>query len=153
MEFKIDNLATITDQGILRAIRFIRTKPYSAESIAKDSTKEGKTISTFVIAGQPFNEATDSDIAKLIIAGKQAELYSISFTEGEEYTNSKGDTKKGINFSSFLTKAQRKADIEFEQDLKIEESRAELTILETKSRIAKSYGDVANVVDLQASAF
>lgn len=149
MEFKIDNLATVTDQAILRAIRFVRTKPYSDDAIKKDPTKQGKTISTFVIAGQPFNEATDSEIAKLIMAGNQAELYSISFTEGEEYKNSKGETKKGINFSSFLTKKQRMEDITFEQDLMIQASKAELHIMEQKAKIKLSLAKVAEMEDLE----
>jgi hypothetical protein len=102
------------------------------------------------MGNKTFNADEKDEITKIILEKRQNDLYSISFTEGKEYTNSQGQTVKGVNFSSFLTKAQRKEDIAFEQDLVIEESRGALHVMEQKARIAKSYGDVSDVVTLQS---
>jgi hypothetical protein len=149
------DLITVTDPAILRSIRFVRKQNYSDDALKKDAARDtplglkDSKVCIFAIGNKTFNADHNDEISKIIIENRQSELYSISFTEGQEYKNSQGQMIKGINFSTHLTKAQRKADITFEQDLLIEASRAELSIMEQKARIAKSYGEVNDVVRLQ----
>jgi hypothetical protein len=149
MENMTLDLITVTDPQILRAIRFVGKKPYDAEKVKLNKALEGKEIATFVIANYVFNQDADDAISKLIIEKRQAELYSISFTKGEEYKNKKGDTKQGINFSSFLTKAQHKEDIDFEQDIIISKAKAELSIMKQKAEIKLSLAKIAEMADLE----
>ena len=155
-EIKLD-LITIADRSVLRAIKHTRTQNYSKEAIEKDSKRDTpkgldkSKVCIFSIGGKVFHADINDEISKIIMEGRQSELYSISFTKGEKYTDAKGVERDGINFSSFITKKQRQEDIAFEQQLIIEQNRADLEILETKARIQSSYGNVADVVRLQTN--
>jgi hypothetical protein len=143
------DLITVTDPSILRAIRHVRTQKYSADAVKKDPSKATEEVCIFAIGNKTFSADLKDEVSKLILDKRQNDLYSISFTEGKEYTNSQGQKVLGVNFSSFLTKEQRQADIDFEQNIIIAQSRAELSIMEQKARIAKSYGEISDVVRLQ----
>lgn len=144
-------LITITDQSIIRAMRHVRTQPYSPKAIEKDPTKKDRKVSILNIGGKVFSADAEDNITKIIMEGRQAEIYSVSFTKGEEYTDSKGAKQTGINFSSFLPKKQYAEDIAFEQEIILAKSRAELEILETKARIRKDYyiAEAASLPDLE----
>ena len=143
-EIKLD-LITVTDPSVLRAIKHTRTQNYSAEALEKDAKRDvprglkDSKLCIFNIGDKVFNADINDPISKIILDNRQDELYSISFTKGEEYKDAKGKEHQGINFSSFLTKKQREDDIKFEQDLIIAQSRGELHVLEQKARIRKDY--------------
>ena len=155
MEINLD-LITVNDQSVLRAIKHVRTQPYKAAAIEKDPTKANKKVCIFNIGGKVFNADSEDEVSKIILENRQAELYSISFTKGEKYTDKKGVEQDGINFSSFLTKKQRQEDIDFEQDIIIAQSRGDLHVLEQKARIRKDYfvniDDLVTLPSLEAAA-
>lgn len=128
-------LITVSDPSILRAIRHIRTQAYSTKAIEKDPTKKDRKVCIFNVGGKVFNADEQDEISQIILGKRQSELYSLSFTEGEDYTDSKGVTQKGINFSSFLTKKQRQEDIDFEQELIISQSKGDLHIKREEAKI------------------
>lgn len=152
------DLITVTDPSILRSIKHTRTQNYSEATLKKDADRDtprglkDSKLCIFSIGGKVFNSDIKDEISKIIMEGRQSELYSISFTKGEKYKDSKGTEHTGINFSSFLTKKERQEDIAFEQDLKIEESRAELTILERRTQIKVSAKEAMSMVDLEETA-
>ena len=146
------DLITVTDPSILRAIKHVRTQAYSEKAVEKDSSKKDRKVSIFVIGGKTFNADSEDPISKIILGNKQSELYSISFTKGEDYTDSRNVVQQGINYSSKLTKKERQEDVTFQQDLIIEESRAELHILREKAEIKVSAKEAMSMIDLEEVA-
>ena len=157
------DLITVSDPAILRAIKHVRTQNYSKEALEKDASRESpkglkdSKICLFTIGGKTFSADINDDISKLILGGRQGELYSLSFTKGEEYVDAKGAKRQGINFSSFLTKTQRQEDVNFEQELIIAQSKASLYIKKEEAKIKMMTATVdpekVNVADLQAAPF
>ena len=139
-EIKLD-LITIVDPSILRAIKHTRTQNYSEAALKKDAERDtprglkDSKVCIFSIGGKVFHADINDEISKIIMEGRQSELYSISFTAGEEYTDSKGVKQQGISFSSHLTKKQRQEDIAFEQELIIEQSKGALHIKREEAKI------------------
>jgi LPS O-antigen subunit length determinant protein (WzzB/FepE family) len=152
------DLITVTDPSILRAIKHTRTQNYSEAALKKDEERDtpknlkDSKLCIFSIGGKVFNADINDPISKIIMENRQSELYSISFTKGEDYTDSRNVVQQGINYSSKLTKKERQEDIAFQQDLKIEESRAELHILKEKAEIKMSAKQAMSMADLEEMA-
>lgn len=151
------DLITVTDPSVIRAIKHVRTQNYSKEALERDATRDtprglkDSKLCLFSIGGKVFNADLNDQISKIIIGGRQSELYSISFTAGEEYKDAKDAKHQGINFSSCLTRKQYEEDIAFEQGIILAKSKADLEIMEKKARIRKDYyiSEMATMPDLE----
>lgn len=159
-EIKLD-LITIADPSVLRAIKHTRTQNYSKEAIDKDKARdtpkglENSKVCIFSIGGKVFHADIKDEISKIIMEGRQSELYSISFTAGDTYKDAKDVERQGINYSSHLTKTQRQEDIDFEQSLLISQSKATLHIEREKAKIAMMVASIdlskINLKDLEST--
>ena len=133
--------------NIVRGLK--RNTDYDLTKLKADSPLKGQKYSTFLYEGVVFTAPDMKGFDRDFEAGKLKEVTLVSYIDEVTTTDASGATKvtqiKRLDYSSHINADQWKAFTDEERREELEEAQHKANL----NRIAKSYGNVEDVVKLQ----